>query len=104
MANEFQTDKPGVMFYHTLYPQLDMLSPSECGELFRAILEYSMTGAYGSLPRVVELILLGYIPMIDRDARRYYERRERARAAARQRWGSDADACGGMPEDAAICQ
>ena len=48
MANEFQTDKPGVMLYHTLYPQLDMLSPSECGELFRAILEYSMTGAYGS--------------------------------------------------------
>ena len=104
MANEIQTDKPGVMLYHTLYPQLDMLSPSECGELFRAILEYSMTGAYGSLPRVVELLLLGYIPLIDRDARRYYERRERARAAARQRWGSDADASDGIPEDAAICQ
>ena len=79
-------ERPGFMMYHDLLPQVEMMSPDEAGELLRALLVYSSTGSYDTVPRTVELILLGYIPRIDRDARRYEEKLRRCRKAAKARW------------------
>ena len=79
-------ERPGFMMYHDLLPQVEMMSPDEAGELLRALLVYSSTGSYDTVPRTVELILLGYIPRIDRDARRYEEKLRRCRMAAEARW------------------
>lgn len=79
-------ERPGFMMYHDLLNQVEMMSPDEAGELLRALLVYSTTGSYDKVPRTVELILLGYIPRIDRDARRYEEKLRRNRKAAEARW------------------
>ena len=43
--------RPGVLIYHNILPQLEMLSSTEAGELFRAVLQYSLEGSYDALPR-----------------------------------------------------
>ena len=79
-------ERPGFMMYHDLLPQVEMMSPDEAGELLRALLVYSSTGSYDTVPRTVELILLGYIPRIDRDAECYEKKRRHTRKAAKARW------------------
>ena len=79
-------ERPGFMMYHDLLPQVEMMSPDEAGELLRALLVYSSTGSYDTVPRTVELILLVYIPRIDRDAECYEEKRRHTRKAAKARW------------------
>lgn len=94
--------KPGVMIYHTLLPQVEMLSPTEAGELFLAILQYSVRGQYVSISRTAELLLQGMIPLIDRDTAKYEATRQARRRAAEIRWQAerelpdpeeDADGC-----------
>ena len=84
--------KPGVMIYHTMIPLIEMLSPSEAGELLLAILQYSATGTYNPLPRTVDLLMQSYIPQIDRDAARYEKVSETRRRAAEKRWRESAQA------------
>ena len=85
--------KPGVMIYHSVLPQLELLSKDACGRLFRALVSYSATGRYDPLPRDAEVIMRGYVPIIDRDTQRYALRCRRLRLAALKRWHAD------VPED-----
>ncbi len=92
--------KPGVMIYHTLLPQVEMMSPTEAGELLLAILQYSVRGTYEPISRVPELLLQGTIPLIDRDAKKYEAVREQRRKAAQARWKAEHGEDVPMPEEA----
>ena len=80
------TRKPAVMIYHSILPQVEMLSKAEAGELLCAFLHYSMTGSYDPLPYPAELIMRGCVPLIDRDNEKYAYLCERRREAAVSRW------------------
>ena len=78
--------RPGVLIYHTIVPQLEMLSDDEAGKLFRALLQYSLDGCYDPLPRIAELVMLGHVPLIDRDNVKYEKLCQQRREAAIARW------------------
>ena len=81
--------RPGVLIYHNILPQLKMLTAAEAGELFRAVLHYSLEGSYDALPRTAEVIMTGLIPLIDRDNEKYERLCQQRRAAAISRWRKD---------------
>ena len=70
--------KPGTMFYFDILPALEKLSVEKVGTLFLASMRYAQTGEVPSFDDIVldfawELIK----PGIDRDSRRYEDKRAR---------------------------
>ena len=78
--------KPGVMIYHSILPQLERLSDCERGQLFLAVMQYSIRGRYDPIDFAPDLVLQGLIPLIDRDRVKYLTVVAARRRAARIKW------------------
>ena len=80
---EKKKERPGVMIYFdSVRPALTRLDNSQCGELFRAIMDYAEYGVITDLDPLAGMVFDLLIPKIDRDAERYEETREQRAYAA----------------------
>ena len=76
---------PSVMIYfESVRPALKRLNDEQCGKLFRAILDYAENGVVADLDTLTGMVFDLLVPLIDRDAERYEEKR-RANEESRQR-------------------
>ncbi len=78
--------KPGVMIYHSILPQIERLSDCERGQLFLALMQYSIRSRYDPIDFAPDLVLQGLIPLIDRDRAKYMTICAARRRAARIKW------------------
>ena len=78
--------RPGVMIYHSILPQLERLSDCERGQLFLALMQYSIRGRCDPIDFAPDLVLQGLIPLIDRDRAKYMTICAARRRAARIKW------------------
>ncbi len=80
------SDRPGVMLYFdSVQPALRRLDDSQCGALFRAIMDYAEHGAVPELDLMSGMVFDLLRPALDRDAVRYEETREQRQYAAYSR-------------------
>jgi hypothetical protein len=74
--------KPGFMLYFDcIRPALNRLDDTQCGQLFRAVLNYAEFGELSDLDPLVGMAFDLIRPRIDRDSERYRESRDQRRHA-----------------------
>ena len=79
---ERKKDRPGVMLYFdSVRPALNRLDDTQCGRLFRAVVDYAEYGVVPELDALVGMVFDLLVPKIDRDAERYEESREQRQYA-----------------------
>ena len=79
---ERKKDRPGVMLYFdSVRPALNRLDDTQCGRLFRAVVDYAEYGVIPELDPLVGMVFDLLVPKIDRDAERYEESREQRQYA-----------------------
>lgn len=79
---ERKKDRPGVMLYFdSVRPALNRLDDTQCGRLFRAVVDYAEYGVVPELDPLVGMVFDLLVPKIDRDAERYEESREQRQYA-----------------------
>lgn len=81
--------------YHSYLDSMEELSDAECGRLYRACLEYSMTGKAPELRGNEKIIFPSIRSQIDRDIENYNAKCQSQRDKANARW-SNATACHGI--------
>lgn len=81
--------KPGVMVYFELRGMLKLLSDSEKGQLFEAILEYGETGCVGDLSDTLRVAWPLIKMRLDMDNNRYELMVMKRRYAAYTRWAKE---------------
>ena len=75
-------DRPGVMLYFdSVRPALNRLDDTQCGQLFRAVVDYAEYGVVPELDALVGMVFDLLVPKIDRDAEKYEETREQRQYA-----------------------
>lgn len=75
-------DRPGVMLYFdSVRPALNRLDDTQCGQLFRAVVDYAENGVSPELDALVGMVFDLLVPKIDRDAEKYEESREQRQYA-----------------------
>lgn len=75
--------------YHSYLKGMSKLSDAECGRLFRALLEYSATGAEPELRGNEGIIFPMMAQQIDREKQAYEDKCKKNRASIRKRWDSN---------------
>ena len=79
---ERKKDRPGVMLYFdSVRPALNRLDDTQCGRLFRAVVDYAEYGVIPELDALVGMVFDLLVPKIDRDAEKYEESREQRQYA-----------------------
>jgi DnaD/phage-associated family protein len=80
--------------YHSYTENLETLNDAECGRLFRALLNYSKTGAISELRGNERFVFPSMKQQIDRDAEKYQAKCDKNRQSAEERWiRTHANAC-----------
>lgn len=75
------------MIYFELYNELSDFSDAECGQLFRDMLNYGITGEAPDYPdRAMRTMWKGLQRRIDADGERYEAQRQQRTAAINKRW------------------
>lgn len=75
-------ERPGVMLYFdSVRPALNRLDDTQCGQLFRAVVDYAQYGVFPELDTLVGMAFDLLVPKIDRDAEKYEESREQRQYA-----------------------
>ncbi len=80
-------NRPGFMVFYDRVSFLDRLTDAQCGQLFRAMMDYAREGIEPFWDEIALEVAWDVVrPMLDEDARRYQEVVERNRAKAIKRW------------------
>ena len=83
---------PGFMVYYDRVSFLDRLTDAQCGQLFRAMMDYAKDGVEPFWDEIALEVAWDVVqPMLDEDARRYQEIVEQNRANAIKRWQKNKD-------------
>ncbi len=79
---EKKKERPGVMLYFdSVRPALNRLDDTQCGQLFRAVVDYAEYGVAPELDALVGMVFDLLVPKIDRDAEKYEESRQQRQYA-----------------------
>ena len=82
-----QKQMPGVMLYFDRLSFLDRLDDAQTGRLFRSLIRYARDGEEPEIDDVIFGVAWDVLrPMVDYDAQRYAEVREKRRQNALRRW------------------
>lgn len=84
-ARKKKSEKPGVMIYFEILPNLAMLKPLQRLAVYEAMTFYGMHQTEPELPREAQLIWSFIKAMLDRDDARYRETVEKRRKAGKAR-------------------
>lgn len=80
-------ERPGFMIYFDRLSFLDRLDDAQCGQLLRAMVDYSKDGVVPILDDVPLEVAWDVVrPMLDKDVDRYREVCEKNRENAIKRW------------------
>lgn len=85
-------NRPGFMVYYDRISFLERLTDGQCGQLFRAMVDYSKEGVEPYWDEIALEVAWDVVqPMLDEDARRYQEIVELNRAKAIKRWQKNSE-------------
>jgi hypothetical protein len=97
--------RKGFILYLDSWPQIELLSNEEAGQLLKAIYEYLLTDHEPVLERPLELVFAGIKAQLERDGERYKEICKKRSASAKAKYKKmEADAYKWMQKDASECE
>jgi hypothetical protein len=97
--------RKGFILYLDSWPQIELLSNEEAGQLLKAIYEYLLTAHEPVLERPLELVFAGIKAQLERDGERYKEICKKRSASAKTKYKKmEANAYKWMQMDTSECE